>query len=591
LVDTEKTLVTRPLFSLDAGGPLFPPGAGMRSITLPDNPGLRPVAGRETRWARALAFFDTPDAESDQFIFPLTGSTDFIVGGPRDVSRYSADGALLWSQLNSVPFMADGVPHPDGGFVMLSREGFAISRHDGQGVRQWSLQRIAPNGGGLPFTQIVPAGLASRPATIPGQLEYFNGGWYAVAGNNPQPFVAKCDDSGTLLWLKRYDAGPEPFVEITHLSTTADGDVLLSGIIDPTQPSPALGFILKVDGDTGAPLWGRALNSTTRGSRFGPVAEDSEGNVYAGGTWGINVLDKLPLQLVAKFSHTGESLGGILFGSVEAEGLGSPISPTRPVPTGGETIFDRMQDLTWHDGHLWACGRIGVGSFVLGLSNGQAGYTMRLSPDLEIDRFALHAGTGADSLSSIRGTTGGILVSGNTRSILPWPGGHIPNGGFQPLNANARLVMKLPMEGLLRFHDTSNAAQPARDATAPAAGSHYVYPRVFSIGDVAAFLGALPVSFTAVDLTLAPPVFTPGSLAHATPLHHYQIEYVPPGMINSWDSHLAWHQQDAQSNTDGDGLDFASEFYHGTDPGAANAISLTPDTHPVTGLPTQPAAF
>jgi hypothetical protein len=589
-LDEETTLATVPIFSIDAGGPLLPPGPAARNITLPDNPGIRPIGGRDTRWARALAFFDTPDDPNRQFIVPLAGSTDLIVGGARDLSRYSADGELIGSFLNSVPLMKDAIAHPDGGFVTLSSEGFAISRHDGDGVRQWIAQRIAPSGEGVPFTQIVVGDLVSRPAAIPGQLEYFTGGFYGENSNPRQPFLVKCDDSGNILWMKRYAAnlvaGVEPYVETLRLATTAAGDVVLSGLIDPSLASPSLGFIMKVDGDTGEPLWATALDSGSRSSGLGPVAEDDEGNLYVGGNWGANVLDKLPQQLIAKFSSTGESLGGILYGSIDAEGAGEPIAPTRPIPTGGETIFDVMRDITWHDGHLWACGQIGVGNFNLGLSSGQTGYTLRLSPDLEIDRFALHTGTGAETLSAIRPTADGMLTSGNTRSILPWPGGHDPEGGFQPQNVNARLVMKLPMEGLLRFHDASNAAQPDIDEPIPATGSHYIYPRVFSLGDVGAFSGgSLSFDFTAHDLTLAPPVFTPGSLAAATPQHHYQIEFVPREIIGSWEDHQKWYQIDTTEDSDGDGLDLATEFYHGTDPFEPNSIALQMTTHPVTGAP------
>lgn len=590
-VDEETTLATLPIFSIDAGGPLLPPGPAARNITLPDNPGLRPIGGRDTRWARALAFFDTPDDPGRQFIVPLAGSTDLIVGGGRDLSRYSAEGELKWTLLNSVPLMKDAIAHPDGGFVTLSTEGFAIARHDGDGVRQWVAQRIAPSGEGIPFTQIVIGDLVARPASVPGQLEYFTGGFYGIDSSPRQPFLVKCDDSGNILWIKRYAAdlvaGVEPYVETLRLATTAAGDVILSGQIDPSLASPGLGFIMKVDGDSGEPLWATALNSGPRSSILGPVAEDDEGNLCAGGNWGANVLDKLPQQLLAKFSASGESLGGILYGSIDAEGAGDAIAPTRPIPTGGETVFDVMRDLTWHDGHLWGCGQIGVGTFVLGLSSGQAGYTLRVSRDLEIDRFALHTGTGAETLAAIRPAADGILTSGNTRSILPWPGGHDPQGGFQPQNVNARLVMKLPMEGLLRFHDLSNAAQSDIDDPNPATGSHYIYPRVFSLADVGAFSGgSLSFNFTAHDLTLAPPFFAPGTLAAATPQEHYQIEFVPKEIIGSWQDHLKWHQLDADEDSDNDGLDLATEFYHGTDPFAPNSIALQMTTHPLTGAPT-----
>jgi hypothetical protein len=133
--------------------------------------------------------------------------------------------------------------------------------------------------------------------------------------------------------------------------------------------------------------------------------------------------------------------------------------------------------------------------------------------------------------------------------------------------------MKLPDEGLLRFHDLSAGAQPAQGTPLPAAGSHYIYPRTLAASDLTSFaveagpstLTSYPVAFTVSDLTLVAASFPPLPPAAATPLDHYQLEYVPPQVVTALQTYLDWHQIDATEDDDNDGMDAEAEFFFGSD--------------------------
>jgi hypothetical protein len=255
--------------------------------------------------------------------------------------------------------------------------------------------------------------------------------------------------------------------------------------------------------------------------------------------------------------------------------------------------------MTWADGSLWIAGKIGSPGISI-VTDGQSAFTARLTPELGVTRFAIHAGASADFIGAIAPGGDGLLACGWTRSFLPWPAGAANENAPSPV---ARLVMKLPWEGLLRFHEFSNGKQPAADDPAPVRGSHYVYPRIIAASDTTLFRATLPpdpidldappvhlagdaLPFTVSDLVLIPGFFPPAAPAKITPLAHHQIEFVPSEVIDGFASYQDYYQTDTTADSDNDGLNLATEFYHGTNPLVSNSVSLRMTTHPLTGAPT-----
>jgi hypothetical protein len=185
---------------------------------------------------------------------------------------------------------------------------------------------------------------------------------------------------------------------------------------------------------------------------------------------------------------------------------------------------------------------------------------------LAVDRFAIHEiGPDTDAIISLADAGDGLLACGYSRSILPWP-------GASPAQ-DARLVMKLPDEGILRFHDISAAAQPDQGTPLPTAGSHYIYPRTAAGSDVSNYAAdagsgiqsSYPVSFTTSELTLVAANFPPPPPVFTTPLDHHQLDYVPPQVVTDLQTYLDWNQVDATEDRDNDGMDAEAEFFFGSD--------------------------
>ena len=602
VIDEEKVIGTPvDLFTFEADGPLFPP-VSLRSLNLPDNPGIRPVGGKETRWARALRTTSaTSPGTTDHFIHPLTDSADLIAGSGTDISRYGPDGELKWT-LAAGPNTRRSVPNPDGGFTVLG-DHFEknLSRFDGDGNRLWSVIH-RPASGGLFLNDLVVREVGGEP-------EYFAVGWGGTTLNDNKPAILKFDKDGTLLWSKAYlpaPAGGEiTATEIQRGLVTSDGHLVIIGMtgadIASGQTGANLvnvsrnGFVMKVDGHTGAVLW-TTLLAIAPTAHLTSLAESPDGSLYVGGSVVPSILQPVPSLLIAKLAADGTLVDSVLIGSIFSASAQPTGYTSSPVPHTGANVFDRIHAMLWADGALWIGGNIGApGSSIV--TDGQSAFTARLTPDLGVTRFAIHAGASADFIGALAHGGDGLLACGWTKSFLPWPAGAANENAPTPV---ARLIMKLPWEGLLRFHDLSNGKQPAADDPAPVRGSHYVYPRIIAASDTTLFSARFPSSgdlpdtlvpasdlpMIVSDLALIDGFFPPNAPPKITPLAHHQIEFVPEEIVEDFASYTNYHQIDPDEDSDNDGLDLATEFYHGTDPFVSNSITLQMTTHPLTGAPT-----
>jgi hypothetical protein len=574
IADAEKVIKTYHLFDFDSGAP----PAAARTIVLPDNPGIRPEEGKNTRWARVSRYANTSNDDNRSFVFPVPGTTDLIAGGPGDLARYGADGTLKWALYPPFHSFIDAVPEDDEGFTVLADSSLALYRCDASGNRLW-LTHLMPASGSL-----FPVDLSRRIHPVSGDPEYLVTGWFREAGSRDALVVIKFDNTGTLLWSKKLAAVPvaaeNTDANALSASLTAAGDLLVTGFTStdlagatPIFNTPGKPLLVKLSGDDGSILWTSVLASH-RGGSYRCAIESPSGDIYAAGECAVTVLDDIPPMTLSKFAADGTLQDSLLLGSASAEGASEVAYDQGPVPNGGETPFDVIRDMIWIDGHLWIAGTIGAGSANFGLSSGQAGFTARLTSGFAVDRFAIHeTGSGADAIVTLADAGDGLLACGYTRSVLPWPGG---NPGL-----DARLVMKLPDEGLLRFHDLSAAAQPEQGTPLPAAGSHYIYPRTLAGSDLTSFaittgpdtLTSYPVAFTSSALTLVAANFPPLPPAAAIPIDHHQLEYVPPQVVADLETYLDYHQVDATEDSDNDAMDASAEFFFGSDPFAFDPVT------------------
>jgi hypothetical protein len=273
--------------------------------------------------------------------------------------------------------------------------------------------------------------------------------------------------------------------------------------------------------------------------------------------------------LLTKLNPDGSLLDSIRIGSAETADT---------VPHGGESLFDEIFDMTWADDHLWVCGRIGLFNAGAGsIADGDSAFTAMISENLDVSRFVIHAGPSSEALTSIEATPHGLLATGISNSFHPWPSGASDQRDVTP---GSLLVMMLPWEGRIRFHEGSAGRQQPITGPEPKGGSYFVTPRIraasqFTIEtNQSLFPGitqdnltqfgsdgrmAETRSFGLVEnevFILLPTFFDP--------FDYKSLEFVPESLITDLGSYLQYWQLEGGQDPDGDRLTTEMEFYLGT---------------------------
>ncbi|MDZ8119427.1 hypothetical protein [Pontiella agarivorans] len=613
IADVERTIFTQPLFHLEADGAAL---AAAAAVTLPDNPGMRPLAGEQTRWARVLQTETAPaDSAIGAFVLPLTGSDDFIAGCGEtfdgDLSRFGPDGELKWS-LDTYPApVISAVAEPDGSFTALSA-GFSrihLGRFDSSGNRLWAVTDKIDSITGNDTRRIV------RGESGTGEPEY-----YVLSRTHQdfrKPSVIKYDGNGDLLWAKLYTPDPPggegSSCELSDCLVTSDSNLVFIGTTDAdirsgegplnTVNSTDNGLVVKIDGQTGAVIWSILL-AHERIPQYNAIAEGPDGSLYLGGSHAVTVLDDLPSMLVTKLDADGTLIDSILIGHDKSLDGDSRYDLIDPLPGDGTTPYDIIRDMRWADGALWIGGQMGIYNSSTSFATGTSAFTARLTAKLGVTRFAIHAGPHYDQIGALGDGGDGLIAVGTTRSFLPWPYGAEDQTDNTP---DARLVMKIPWEGLMRFHESTPGAQPDPDGSVPDAGTYFVFPATYPGSILSTFSHAvpapdpedpdelvyfdtLPLIVTNLTLTAETPLAAP---VFVTPIAHHALESVPAETIDSYADYLDWYQLDPDGDLDGDGLCGASEFFFGTDPFSADAadaaLTIEPDAQGITALTFQRA--
>ncbi|MEM9079471.1 MAG: hypothetical protein AAGC74_02130 [Verrucomicrobiota bacterium] len=583
IIDAEQTIASRSFFNLSADGPLNPPGPTTFSID--PQPAFLPLADPETRWARSL--LPTSSGVNGQAFatqLPLSGD---IITGQGDaftgtLAKLSPEGELLWTidPTTQMPPVS-AIALPDDSFTLLgsNRSNFRIANFDDAGNLLWH-QSIFPAAGG-PI--LFKTSNFLRRETTTGTTEYVLLG-QALGGSLTgfHPILVKTDATGNPLWAKVYHLQPLATESTTSnpgaLCLTADGDILIAADtvadlpagVNPLANITTNGQILKIDGDTGQPLWSTLVASIPT-LTYHAISEGPDGAIYVGGQATPNVLSELPSMILTKLNPDGTLIDSALIGT----------APGQNLPNGGTTVFDTIRSMAWFDDNLWICGQAGIfnAANVGGVGNGASAFTAMVSPNLDVSRFTLHAAPSTDSFHTIEASNKGLLISGYSTSFHPWPIGAGSEGTGTP---GSLLTLRLPWEGRLLFHPSSAGRQFAPNSSfTPDRGSYYAYPRVITTSQYAfstnqslfAGLGQINITenssssptvlVTDVTMSTSSFVLTP---VFTQPSEFINIQFMPESLITDFNSFLEFHQIDSDSDGDGDGIDAPREYFHGTSP-------------------------
>lgn len=601
LVDIEKTLFTTPIFEKDSGAPLGGNPTIQSSIfnqqSPIDNPGLKPIEGESNRWIRALRPNKSLSPTSDLFVFPLPGTDRIIAGGGSvtngEISCFDNEGGLVWMLNATFLRPIDAVPHADGTFTVLSANPFKIqlTRIDADGATVWTKTYAASDPEDAHYYQSMALAYGNNIDDTP---------FYAVLSRASQkappfdrrPAIFTFDENGAPLWQKIYTpdenaGGGSNSTDPSEIIVTHDGHIAYLALtradangstpgFDLSDASPNLndnGLVAKVSSLDASPLWASILPSK-RIPELNALVQDPNGNYYVGGGLKLPVVDSIPSLWICKLNPAGEVVDSVLLGG-----------PSDDLPNGGQTLLDIVRDMVWADDALWIGGTMGFYNSGVGYFTGSHAFTGRLTADLGVSRFAIHAGPALDDITALADGTDGLIAFGTSRSFLPWPNG----GASEAAPGDAhRLLMKLPWEGVTRFHSLSAGAHPDPTDDPPVQGTYYAQ-RIAIAGSDTDYLSVAqdtpqpgdddtrtpgsPLGFTATDATLveSTPALAPSFQER---LAYVALEAVPTDTIQNTDDFLAWNQIDPESNDDGDPWNAAIEAFFGTDPFSFDAPGI-----------------
>lgn len=141
----------------------------------------------------------------------------------------------------------------------------------------------------------------------------------------------------------------------------------------PPLSSARRGLILKINPTDGEVVW-TTIVPGGRGIEYRALAEDPEGNLFAGGNLSPIMTDPHGTKIVSRFSPDGLLEDSVTFGRVPrlAELLGESGNDglLTPIPHESRRFWDEIRDMTWTDDALWVVGQKGLGQESRRLSPG-----------------------------------------------------------------------------------------------------------------------------------------------------------------------------------------------------------------------------
>lgn len=351
---------------------------------------------------------------------------------------------------------------------------------------------------------------------------------------------------------------------------SADGSLILCGFTNANVPPPTLGtpdsgnvfkdatangLLMKVAAADGALIWAHAYPSRW-GMEFEDVVEAPDGTLFTGGSAGRIVTQDRPVNLFAKFKADGTLLDHVLVGD----------DPDQPdlLTNGGNTPYDTVSRMVWSECGVIACGNTGLGA-------GQAGWVMGLTDELGVKFYSIVDGAQSETFLDIAAANDGIAVLASTYSMYPW-------GSQGAHGAQVPLLMKLPWEGIMRFHsDTSTRTLllPPQVFHSSVATEFQMLSQINNPGSPPQTFSNSqgPVGFTPTPLSWSAGG-TPGTPADPPALTLLAVEDVDAAQIESYSDWAAYHNlfgssADKDDDDDGDSLLNVFEAFFGRNPHVA----------------------
>lgn len=499
---------------------------------------VRPLTGAGNRWARTLAppspNEGTWDAATESWTIPFGEPGGMICFWKRGfMARLSAKGDLIWMRYgttNSTFNPVAAFPLHDGTFTVLMSTGaaFGAANFDADGNRLWASMH-----------KITGSRIFGATARWGGSAwEYFLVGDVGTPSDRDL-LIVKLGSTGGMTWAKRYTLSGDHDTALCA-RVLADNHLLIGGLthhlVNGAPRGASVALLMKITTD-GTPIWSTGCG----GSQFNDVTEAPDGSLYATGDAALLAglfSREHPGAQVSRFSADGHLLGQVAFGG-DPDVLGE-------FHAGLGATGLKIQ---WANGAIWVCGSDSRDS------DPYSGWVARLNDKLGVTGFVHFGGQQDFQLGGLAALEDGIVVTGNSSCVVPWPTG----------GTNRPLVMKLPWEGVMRFRSDSSlwskyvrpwGYNPAGQVTHTFNGQSHGQWNDAVITTVSA----------TVDSVQAAPLLDPNPIFIA-------MERQDTSAIRSYSQWAYYHQLTAPDDTasmdfDGDGVTNGVESYFGLDPRA-----------------------
>lgn len=539
----EKSFHRETFLQKRAQGPLIPQTGSPLARQNVAVKSLRPIAGKDTRWA--VAFQPKPGQGSygEGFVLPLPGGDIFIGNSGAFHSclgRFTAEGEVVWMQSwASLIKTVDAVQLADGRILLLgmSHPNWFLAYYDGNGKRQSVYSFTSDN--------MTVTDLAATHNAI-GEPEYYISGFINRGGvTQSDPVLIKVNAANELVWSKSFDLAGDD--EVSSVDVLKDGNILLVGrtatsALGTVKASPN-GLLLKIN-PQGEILWSRNVESRW-GMELKSAAEMADGSLVVAGSNGDLVWDYYPSVLVAKFTPDGELVNHVL--------LGEDPDETDELPDAGDTPYDTATEIVAGKDGLYITGISNVGAR-------GAAFVASLTEELGVQWWSAFDGPNWDGFQDLAVTDEGLAVMGGSDSVLPFGTG----------GEHAAVLFKYPWEGMLRVHPDTSAK------------TAYLHPRIFLSSEHDHFfvlddstpgqskvVRTASVPFVVNNLVITRRGEIP--IGSAVTPAYARLEKIDPSLVDGFNEWVAYHQlkgpgASAIADLDGDKRSNNEEFFFGTNP-------------------------
>lgn len=242
------------------------------------------------RYGLGVGTLSNPDQEGTTYLLKaqdggllILGISDHFPGNDYQLYLIKVDynGNMLWQKTyggSATDIAYSIVEAPDKGFLLAGytysygagdRDGYLI-KTDSLGNFQW--QKTYGGGGN--------DGISGISKTNDGN--YLLSGWYSYTLNNIKPWLIKINNSGIVVWDKKY-GNSQTHGQFYNTQILNDSNIVIIGGIKDTVGMPYAGFIMKTKAN-GDSIWKREYKrSTTQDDYFYNLSSTNDGGFIMAG--------------------------------------------------------------------------------------------------------------------------------------------------------------------------------------------------------------------------------------------------------------------------------------------------------------------